>query len=205
MNKIFLGIAAAALFTAGAAQAGIMTLTDAQLDTATFNSGTQVSSTTEITFVNPGIQLVANWSESSPGSGTGCVNVGDCLANWRIDLTGGSEITLGAGDGFGLTFENNNGTWWELGFTLYDSGMVSLGSVSAEVAATDPNTSKSIVFDGPASISYVDIFISNLASSSTDDFSGDFKVRGVPAPFTLALMGLGLLGLAGMRRFKSKV
>ena len=202
MNKILLGVATVALFTIGTAQAALITLSEAELDTASYSSGTNVTGNFETPGALPGINLAAIWGSDGLGAGEFCTAANPCESIWQIDL--GSDLSIGATDEFGLTFENNNGTTWEFGYTLSDMNSNVIGSASGDIAATNPNSFSTFYVAGALEIRYVDIFVKSTGSTDTKDSSPDFNVRAVPEPLTLSLMGLGLLGVAGMGRLKKK-
>jgi len=148
------------------------------------------------------IQVADDDSDGLGGSGR--KNTTDGGANWldSNDIEGIEWIVDASGIGgrfTDLAFFLSDVA--DVGATLnvtFDNGM----SESAEITPTQPNgtinfvTARFADFATGATVSML-----NTNSSTTNDgFGVDDVTVAVPAPATLALLGLGLLGLAGMRR-----
>jgi hypothetical protein len=135
-------------------------------------------------------------------------------ANWGISSYEGKQhVELNAGEGTGpwsiwQDFETTANDFYTLTFAAAErkgnpgnqSFNVSAGSLDEDVSLTTTTWANySFVFQAVTDMTRL-----TFTTLSPETTSGNFldNVRVVPEPSTLALMGLGLLGLAGARRLK---
>ena len=125
-----------------------------------------------------------------------------------LSLTNATEITFGAGFGAGITNFSIDITSWigNLVFNAYDMNGISLMSTvitSYAGAYTDPGTYQTIAFSSSNGVSRFEILGGGIeGNTSIDNVIVSTDAIQVPEPASLALMGLGLAGLAALRRRK---
>lgn len=131
--------------------------------------------------------------------GYGSVVVNGVYESLVFDITSGTAQNGVAPAGNNLSF-----TAGALDYGLATSGGTPLGAgVSSLVGVGGPGTSASLVaFDG-TTLS-LPVTFHTLGSNRYEDWNGTIVATVVPEPSSLALLGVGLLGLAGVQLRRSR-
>lgn len=124
--------------------------------------------------------------------------------NWLFTETFLSSGTL-SGTPYILT-EINTGFGTNVSATIAASGVACDTGLDAICDLTDSKTNWTGIFSAQytnTTISALTTTILNGQSLANNAWSGTFEARAIPEPGSIALLGLGLVGLAAVRRRKS--
>jgi len=231
MNKLILGVAAAALMATGSANAAFIMSLD---DSSTAGIDRIVQDDT-LAGVLTSIGLTTN-SDSDFGSGAGVVGYGGGFGSFILNLTAGiskpvirepgtmldlMSLTVSGGTGT-LTIKLTDTGFLRggAGFLNFNIGGTTDGTISAQAYMDSANTEfgtgtllGSMTSSSPAfaytsagtTVNTTDPYSLTLVTSVTHANAGDvssFDANVVPEPSMLALMSLGLIGLGFAGRRK---
>ncbi|SCX76067.1 PEP-CTERM sorting domain-containing protein [Desulfoluna spongiiphila] len=112
--------------------------------------------------------------------------------------------------GVKVDFENDNGTWFQTGFSsrssFYIDAYLTDGTMVTAVAGENSGDPMGFLRVDATAGAFIDYVVLHDSGNMwlVDDMSGDTSLGApVPEPSTVLLLGLGLCGIAGVRRKKS--